>query len=143
MMIIIKYMHYIVSLPNLSWRVLSFLEMMSSEMIGSRSEIFFWNIEICQSESAKMCDTKFWKFKKKGEEIYLTWFVVVEVTQKHTVTTRMIMQMVKTDVINSTSAKLNLTPFNLQKYTWEYYIAFQSRKSKILYKNMLTYTNSW
>lgn len=142
-MIIIKYMHYIVSLPNLSWRVLSFLEMMSSEMIGSRSEIFFWNIEICQSESAKMCDTKFWKFKKKGEEIYLTWFVVVEVTQKHTVTTRMIMQMVNTDVINSTSAKLNLTPFNLQKYTWEYYIAFQSRKSKILYKNMLTYTNSW
>lgn len=142
-MIIIKYVDYIVSLPNLSWRVLSFLEMMSSEMIGSRSEIFFWNIEICQSESAKMCDTKFWKFKKKGEETYLTWFVVVEVTQKHTVTTRMIMQMVKTDVINSTSAKLNLTPFNLQKYTWEYYIAFQSRKSKILYKNMLTYTNSW
>lgn len=142
-MIIIKYMHYIVSLPNLSWRVLSFLEMMSSEMIGSRSEIFFWNIEICQSESAKMCDTKFWKFKKKGEEIYLTWFVVVEVTQKQTVTTRMIMQMVKTDVINSTSAKLNSTPFNLKKYTWEYYIAFQSRKSKILYKNMLTYTNSW
>lgn len=113
-MIIIKYMHYIVSLPNLSWRVLSFLEMMSSEMIGSRSEIFFWNIEICQSESAKMCDTKFWKFKKKGEETYLTWFVVVEVTQKHTVTTRMIMQMVNTDVINSTSAKLNLTPFNLK-----------------------------
>lgn len=142
-MIIIKYMHYIVSLPNLSWRVLSFLEMMSSEMIGSRSEIFFWNIEICQSESAKMCDTKFWKFKKKGEEIYLTWFVVVEVTQKQTVTTRMIMQMVKTDVINSTSAKLNLTPFNLKKYTWEYNIAFQSRKSKIQYKNMLTYTNSW
>lgn len=39
---------------------------------------------------------------------------MVEVTQKHTVTTRMIMQMVKTDVINSTSAKLNLTPFNLK-----------------------------
>lgn len=56
----------------------------------------------------------FESFKKKGEEIYLTWFVVVEVTQKHTVTTRMIMQMVKTDVINSTSAKLNLTPFNLK-----------------------------
>lgn len=78
----------------------------------------FWDIflkyRICQSESAKMCDTKFWKFKKKGEETYLTWFVVVEVTQKQTVTTRMIMQMVNTDVINSTSAKLNLTPFNLK-----------------------------
>lgn len=142
-MIIIKYVDYIVSLPNLSWRVLSFLEMMSSEMIGSRSEIFFWNIEICQSESAKMCDTKFWKFKKKGEEIYLTWFVVVEVTQKQTVTTRMIMQMVKTDVINSTSAKLNLTPFNLKNTLKNITLLSKAGSQKYLHKNMLTYTNSW
>lgn len=46
------------------------------------------------------------------------------------VTTSMMIQTVKTEVINSTSTKLNSTPFNLKKKTHkEYYTAFQSRKS--------------
>lgn len=40
---------------------------------------------------------------------------MVEVTQKQMVTTSMMIQTVKTEVINSTSAKLNSTPFNLKK----------------------------
>lgn len=40
---------------------------------------------------------------------------MVEVTQKQMVTTSMMIHTVKTEVINSTSAKLNSTPFNLKK----------------------------
>lgn len=42
---------------------------------------------------------------------------MVEVTQKQMVTTSMMIQTVKTEVINRTSAKLNSTPFNLKKKT--------------------------
>lgn len=40
---------------------------------------------------------------------------MVEVTQKQMVTTSMMIHTVKTEVINSTSTKLNSTPFNLKK----------------------------